>query len=101
MISSSGWVIDAGLGETLGPQGARVALAAGPIATPVARPGEVERRLDLNAEAHDVGLAEIDQRRADLDRPPLDPPLQRQGRGRGERLHELGPAVWIAAVVEG
>src|SRR4051812_7453342 len=79
---SDGRVIDAGLGETLGPQGTRIALATRAIAAAVTRPRQVERCARLDAEANDVGLAEVDQRRADLDRPALDPPLQRQRCGR-------------------
>src|ERR671912_2769221 len=86
------------LGEGAQPQGARVAAPARALLRLVARPRESQRRAEREAAADDLGLAEVDDGRPDLDarrglRADID--------GALESLVELGPAVGVAGRVLG
>src|SRR5437588_12871001 len=97
----TGGVVEAGLGEALGPQDAGVAAAAGRGAGAVAGPGELHGGADVGAQAHDGGLGELDQGSAYVDGASLHAPLLAHGRHPAEGVDELGPAVGVAAVVQG
>ena len=75
--------------------------ATGPVAPEVAGPRRCEGRVEFAAEAHDLLLGPVDQRRADGDRVTLDAAPLAGGGHPPERLDELGPAVRIAGVVDG
>ena len=60
---------DARTPESPSPQNVRLALPAGRVLALVARPGELERHLELRPSAHDLLLGERDDRGLDADAP--------------------------------
>src|SRR5262249_39936297 len=96
-------VFDAGLGEALLAKQTAVAAPArfAPRRRVVAgvRVRVVDARRE--AQADDLGLLEPRQRRVNLDARALDARLRRAPGEPLERANELGPAVGVAAVVDG
>src|SRR5918993_4134132 len=96
--SVSDGVGDPRLGEGAQPQGARIAAPARALLGLIARPRELKGRAEREAAADDLGLAEADDGRPDLDarrglRADID--------GALESLVELGAAVGVAGRVLG
>src|ERR1700722_6291848 len=99
--SRPGRVVHARLGEAPGPEQACVAPATGTIAAPITRPGQVQRSIELSAQAHDLRLGHFDERCGDLDGIAFHSALLAGGGNGAERLDEFRSAVGIARVVDG